>query len=288
MVVKQKRTIGTQTLFRESEAQTDPSAFGNIERDGTFLEILELNDFKFGKGLPASVYELELISKMREKRAFNDALPPLSDESCFNLRRIITQEQEVREWNFFENDLKEANNKRLMKLQQLLEQKEKDSEETRIRKIEEMKSLKEEEVESFIIKTRKLRVKIIRLTGKQKENFNKKEKFKRDIIMEYASFGSKVYAPLTREGSNPDRYPFKFEMNEEYTEEFRGLNIIEQELYSKNKLNKRENSIDSGFSTDTSSSSFSQMQFNKSEKMHIKALDDAFNSIDKGEKKKRR
>lgn len=284
--MKQKRTIGTQTLFRESEAQTDPSAFGNIERDGTFLEILELNDFKFGKGLPASVYELELISKMREKRAFNDALPPLSDESCFNLRRIITQEQEVREWNFFENDLKEANNKRLMKLQQLLEQKEKDSEETRIRKIEEMKSLKEEEVESFIIKTRKLRVKIIRLTGKQKENFNKKEKFKRDIIMEYASFGSKVYAPLTREGSNPDRYPFKFEMNEEYTEEFRGLNIIEQELYSKNKLNKRDNSIDSGFSTDTSSSSFTQMQFNKGEKMHIKALDDAFNSIEKGEKKK--
>lgn len=227
------------------------------------------------------MHEIELISKMREKRAFNDALPPLSDESCFNLRRKITQEQEVREWSFFENELKEANNQRLIKLQQLLNQKEKQSEEIRLRKIDEMKSLKEEEVETFIIKTRKLRVKIIRQTGKQKENFNKKEKFKRDIIMEYASFGSKVYAPLTRDGSNPDRHSFRFEMNNEYLEDFKGLNYLEHELYRKNKLNvMKDVSYDSGFSTDTS---FKKLQFNKGEKMHIKALDNAFDSIKRGE-----
>ena len=283
-LIKEKRSIGTQTLFRESESQTDPAAFGQIERDGTFLEILELNDFSFGKGLPASMYEIELISKMREKRAFNDALPPLSDESCFHLRRKITQEQEVREWAYFENELKVANNQRLIKLQQLLETKEKESEEIRLRKIDEMKSLKEEEVETFIIKTRKLRVKIIRQTGKQKENFNKKQKFKRDTIMEYASFGSKVYAPLTRDGSNPDRHSFKFEINNDYLEDFKGLNNLESELYYKKKLNvQRENSVDSGFSTDTS---FKKLQFNKGEKLHIKALDDAFDAIKRGERQR--
>jgi hypothetical protein len=79
-VIKAKRSIGIQTVFRESEAQTDPAPLGEIEKDGDFLEILELKDFSYGKGLPVTMYEIELIAKAREKRAFNDALPPLSDE----------------------------------------------------------------------------------------------------------------------------------------------------------------------------------------------------------------
>jgi len=35
-------------------------------------------------------------------------------------------------------------------------------------------------------------------------------------------FGSKVYAPLTRDGSNPDRNSFKFEMTSEYLTKFEG------------------------------------------------------------------
>ena len=83
-IQKEKRSIGVQTLFRESEAQTDPAPLGDIERNGNFLEILELKDFTYGNGLPVSMFELELIAKAREKRAFNDALPPLSDEVNLN------------------------------------------------------------------------------------------------------------------------------------------------------------------------------------------------------------
>ncbi len=79
-LVKEKRSVGVQTLFRESEAQTVPAPLGEIERDGSFLEILELKEFSFGNGLPVTMHEIELIAKAREKRAFNDALPPLSDE----------------------------------------------------------------------------------------------------------------------------------------------------------------------------------------------------------------
>ena len=79
-LVKEKRSIGVQTLYRESEAQTVPAPLGEIERDGSFLEILELREFSFGNGLPVTMHEIELIAKAREKRAFNDALPPLSDE----------------------------------------------------------------------------------------------------------------------------------------------------------------------------------------------------------------
>lgn len=279
--IREKRSVATQTLFRESEAQTDPTGhIGTIERDGTFLEILELKDFSYGKGLPVSMYEIEIIGKMREKRAFNDALPPLSDESCFQLRRNITQEQEVREWAATEKEYKEANNQRLLKLQQLLEANEKESEEQRLKKIDELKNLKEEEVEAFIIKTRKLRVKIIRQTGKKKENFNKKEKFKRDIIMEYASFGSKVYAPLTRDGSNPDRHSFKFEMHSDFLSDYKGLKYIENDLESKNKLNVKSIG-DKMFKTE-----LQQVHLNKQEKIHNKALDNAFDSINKAEQRK--
>jgi hypothetical protein len=79
---KEKRTIGVQTLFRESEAQTHPAPLGEIENDGEFLEILELKEFSYGNGLPVTMYELDIIAKAREKRSFNDALPPLSDEVC--------------------------------------------------------------------------------------------------------------------------------------------------------------------------------------------------------------
>lgn len=219
--------------------------------------------------------EIEIIMKMREKRSFNDALPPLSDEACFQLRRNITQEQEVREWSMTEKEYKEANDERLIKLQQLLEDNENKAEERRMKSIEELKILKEEEIEAYIIKTRKLRVKIIRQTGKKKENFNKKEKFSRDIIMEYASFGSKIYAPLTRDGQNPDRNSFKFEMHSDYLNEMTGLSTIESSLERRSMLN-----------TKSSVSSIRKLSYNKSEKSHIKALDYTFDSIKKAELKK--
>lgn len=219
--------------------------------------------------------EIEIIMKMREKRSFNDALPPLSDEACFQLRRNITQEQEVREWAMTEKEYKQSNDERLIKLQQLLEDNENKAEERRMKSIEELKILKEEEIEAYIIKTRKLRVKIIRQTGKKKENFNKKEKFQRDIIMEYASFGSKIYAPLTRDGQNPDRHSFKFEMHSDYLNEMTGLNTIESTLETSSMLN-----------TKSTVSSIRKLSYNKSEKSHIKALDYTFDSIKKAELKK--
>lgn len=50
---------------------------------------------------------------MREKRAFDYALPPTSDEACFQLRRKLMVEQEVREWEKREDDIKALQNERL-------------------------------------------------------------------------------------------------------------------------------------------------------------------------------
>lgn len=129
----------------------------------------------------------------------------------------------MREWAQKEEEYKQANNLRLLKLQQMLEEREKDLEEKRLNHIDELKGLKDEEVEAHNIKLKKERVKIIRSIEKMRDKFNKKDKYRRDIIGEYASFGSKVYAPLTRDGRNPDRKSFKLEMQSDYLTTYEGI-----------------------------------------------------------------
>lgn len=94
--------------FRESEAQTDPFSPEYVidSKENANLEVLTIKDLFYGKGLPASMAEMELIEQMREKRAFDNALPPTSDEACFTLRRRLMEDQEVREWNKREDDIK--------------------------------------------------------------------------------------------------------------------------------------------------------------------------------------
>ena len=202
-IITSTRSLGCQTLMRESEAQTIPAPFGTVKQDNTFQEIFELKDFHYGAGLPVEMHDIELIAKAREKRAFNDALPPLSDEANFNLRNKLTNEQETREWRQKEKEIEEINEKRLLTLQQYLENREKQFKEKRLEKIDRLKEKKDEEVEAAIIKSRKRRVKIIRNISKSKEKFINNNNRKRDIILDYTSFGSKVYAPLTRDGHNP-------------------------------------------------------------------------------------
>jgi len=43
---------------------------------------------------------------MREKRAFEHALPPTSYEACFTVSRKLMEGQEFREWGKREDDIK--------------------------------------------------------------------------------------------------------------------------------------------------------------------------------------
>ena len=50
--------------------------------------------------------EMEYIKIQREKISFENALPPTSDESSFLLRRKLMEEQEIKEWNKRETEIK--------------------------------------------------------------------------------------------------------------------------------------------------------------------------------------
>merc|ERR1719218_76385 len=124
VVVDGPLTVGTQTLYRESEAQTVPYSPEVLVAPGHEPEVLTLTHLKFGQGLPASRLEIEIIERTRQKRLFDQMLPPPTDEYGFTLRSRLMEEQEFREWADRENKIKDLQEKRLQLLVQALRSRE--------------------------------------------------------------------------------------------------------------------------------------------------------------------
>ncbi len=129
------KTVGTQSDYRESEAQTTPwepdivlsanptakqqylSARHNCEGP----ELLQLKDLKFGDGLPPGLQEIKRIEKMREKRAFEATLPPINDLERLPLRQRMIEQWEGREWDEREEEILSVQDERLNLMDQALQ-----------------------------------------------------------------------------------------------------------------------------------------------------------------------
>lgn len=194
--------------------------------------MLTIKDLFYGKGLPASMAEMELIEQMREKRAFENALPPTSDEACFILRRRLMEDQEVREWNKREDDIKRLQNERLNLLQSALVERERDNEERHAHRTEEIRLKKTEIKERALAKIQRKRIKVLRKMYKARKNIEVKGA-KRDIIEDYANFGSAVYAPITRDGLSLDKKANKYEVQPEALSTYQGLQDLNRTLPNK-------------------------------------------------------
>ena len=168
------------------------------------------------------MHEMYLIEQMREKRAFENALPPTSDEACFLLRRRLMEELEFREWNKREDDIKRLQNERLNLLQSALVEREKLTEEAHAQRTEEIRLKKTENKERAIAKIQRKRIKVLRKMYKARKTVEIKSS-KRDIIEEYANFGSTVYAPITRDGLSLDKKANKYEVQPEALSSYQGL-----------------------------------------------------------------
>ena len=93
------KDAGTQSTYRESEAQTDPYTPAYVVPEGTDPEVLMLEHLKFGEGLPAGAREVEKIEQARAKRHLEANLPPATDECSLALRRRLLEWQEMKEFN---------------------------------------------------------------------------------------------------------------------------------------------------------------------------------------------
>eukprot|EP01017_Pseudomicrothorax_dubius_P039014 TRINITY_DN5932_c0_g2_i4.p1 TRINITY_DN5932_c0_g2~~TRINITY_DN5932_c0_g2_i4.p1 ORF type:complete len:662 (+),score=209.52 TRINITY_DN5932_c0_g2_i4:124-2109(+) len=222
------RTVEVQTMFRESEAQTDPYTPAYRVLNGENPEVLRIAHLVYGRGLPASVEEMELIEQMREKVAFEGALPPTSDEASFTLRRRLMEDQEFREWHKREDEIKIMQNERLNLLQTALIEREKDVEERNAQRIEEIKIRKTEQKNRLIAKIQRRKIKVLRKMLKRRKDMDKPQK--RDMVEEYANFASRVYAAITREGVSLDKIANRYEVQPMMLNTYQGVSDLAQKI----------------------------------------------------------
>ncbi|CAK6441685.1 unnamed protein product [Pipistrellus nathusii] len=198
-----KHPVGTQTDFRDSEAQTDPYSPEYVVCQDSIPELLTLATLTWGRGLPAGQAEVEMIERAREKRAWEATLPSLTDTAQYEKRRRMMNAMERKEWAFREQEIEKLQEIRLEVLKELLRKRLKKNNEMAMKHLNTQWSNLQEAKEAKLAKIRRAHVSAIRkLMGKRE---NVEEKFqRRNIIKDYSDYASQVYGPLSRLGRFPD------------------------------------------------------------------------------------
>ncbi|OXB83379.1 UNVERIFIED_CONTAM: hypothetical protein H355_001816 [Colinus virginianus] len=256
------RTFGTQTDYRDGEAQTDPYSPEYVVPSGSVPELLMLATLTWGRGLPAGLAEVEMIERAREKRAWEAALPAMDCDSNIAKRRKMMDEMERKEWAFREQEIEKLQEIQLEVFKKLLQRREEKqneldgkrlddhwqihqkAKEEKIKKIQHdfALSMFENQGESSMrlnVQTspfyfRKVAVFVQdetvlrKLIAKRKNVMGKLER--RDIIKEYTNFASQTYAPLSRIGYFPDNHSERYVVKNFYLNTFAGLCELEASL----------------------------------------------------------
>lgn len=203
---------GVQTFFREEGTLTDPFSPEEVTTSNTDQELLRIKHFKYGRELPPTMDELYFVEELREKTAFEKALPPMTDEACFELRRRLMEEQEIREWDKRENEKIKNENDKLKLLENVLIEREREIDREKNKQLRAFRSKKNEAKNAVVAKIQFRKQKILRKLSRLQKLFQK-PKGKRDIIEDYSDYSSAVYAKVRREGIALDRLSEKFRKN---------------------------------------------------------------------------
>ncbi|XP_008144861.1 cilia- and flagella-associated protein 91 [Eptesicus fuscus] len=223
--IPSKYTVGTQTDYRDSEAQTDPYSPEYVVCQDSIPELLTLATLTWGRGLPAGQAEVEMIERAREKRAWEATLPTLSDTAQFEKRRRMMNAMERKEWAFREQEIEKLQEIRLEVLKELLRKRLQKNNEMTMKHLNAQWSNLQEAKEAKLAKIRRAHVSAIRkLMGKRE---NVEEKFqRRNIIKDYSDYASQVYGPLSRLGRFPDNDE-DFVVKNHYLDTYEGLVELE-------------------------------------------------------------
>jgi hypothetical protein len=193
--------VGVQSQYRETEAQTDPYTPDYTIRPGEKEpEVLSLAALSYTRGLPAGAAEVEMIERARSKRAFEQSLPPTTDESSFEIRRRMMEEQETREWKAREAEIDRIQARRLAMLEKALEEREQETEFLAEQRVETLRQKRLDEKERKVATIQRARIKALRKLSTARKLANPMPEDD-DIIKKYHDYGSTVYAPTRRDGA---------------------------------------------------------------------------------------
>ncbi|XP_064266341.1 cilia- and flagella-associated protein 91 isoform X2 [Passer domesticus] len=225
------RTLGTQTDYRDGEAQTDPYSPEYIVRSGSVPEILTLATLTWGRGLPAGQAEMEIIDRIREKRAWEAALPPMDSPSNIAKRLKMMEAMERKEWAYREEEIDKLQKVQMEVFKKLLQRREENQNELNAMRLnnhwQNHQKAKEEKIGKI---QHDCALMLRKLIAKRKNRMGKLER--RDIIREYNDFASQTYAPLSRIGFFPDNNSDYYAVKNYYLNTFAGLCELEKSIPS--------------------------------------------------------
>jgi hypothetical protein len=225
-----KKTTGTQTIYRDSQAQTDPYSPDYIFKPNEAPpELLALSSLTYGSGLPVGMAELEMIERARQKRQWELSLPVVVDQESFERRLKMMEEMELKEWEEREREIKRLQEQRLEILEKVIRKRERENEEENDKRVEKIWQRKMQEREQLLAKIEKKRAKALRKLQDQRQKVDRKV-LKRDIIEEYGNYGSKVFAPKARDGVFRDKAATTLSIHIPELNDFKGLIDIESTL----------------------------------------------------------
>jgi len=197
-------SVGCQTVYRDSEVQTDPYTpdyYIKPSQDGQIVEpeILNLEHLSYTNGtLPAGLEEVKALERAIEKREFLKNLPPLTDAQSYIDRRKALEKQELKDWRYREALLKGMQNERLNMIIKELKEREEEIADEEWCRMERLKDLQADQRETEDEKLNLKRITLLRKLHNREMAF--KDLVKKDIIDRYANFGSQTYAPIKRFG----------------------------------------------------------------------------------------
>jgi len=228
------KTVECQSDFRESETQTDPFTPAYVvPPDAPEPEVLTLTALTYGAGLPAGLNEVKMIERARQKRDFEASLPPMTDEVSLTLRRKMMGEQELRDWNVREEQILELQQEKLGVFDAGLRKRAAARESHWDERIEHMRQIKLTEKDKEISQIQRRRIKALRKLSEARKHVEA-NKDPRDVVSEYAEYGSEVYAPLTRNGFiTRDKMAHLYETRPAQLQSLDGLLELEASLPAK-------------------------------------------------------
>ncbi|NXR79679.1 CFA91 protein, partial [Pycnonotus jocosus] len=222
-------TLGTQTDYRDGEAQTDPYSPEYIVRSASVPEILALATLTWGRGLPAGQAEMEIIDRIREKRAWEAALPPMDSPSNVAKRLKMMEDMERKEWAYREEEIDKLKKVQMEVFKKLLQRREENQNKLDTMRLKNQWQNHQKAKEEKIRKIQHDYALMLRkLIAKRKNCMGKLER--RDIIKEYNDFSSQAYAPLSRIGFFPDGNSDYYAVKNFYLNTFAGLCELEESV----------------------------------------------------------
>ncbi|NXX11452.1 CFA91 protein, partial [Podargus strigoides] len=222
-------TLGTQTDYRDGEAQTDPYSPEYVIPGGSVLELLTLATLTWGRGLPAGLAEVEMIERARERRAWEATLPAMDSASQIAKRRKMMDEMDRKEWDFREQEIEKLQEVQLEVLKKLLRKREENQNELDTKRLNDQWQNHQKSKEKKRKKIQRDSALMLRkLIAERKNVMGKLER--RNIIKDYTDFGSQIYAPLSRTGYFPDNHSECYVVKNFYLNTYAGLCELEASL----------------------------------------------------------